>query len=415
MKIFVLCWLVLLCSVNVATAQTRDALGSRDVIPANELAFQNQASLDQRIGDLSKQISDGLTENQKRTIAVVEFGDLEGHVTNVGRFIAEELITRLYQTRKFTVIERQLLNKVVAEQKLSLTGVIDQTSAQKLGKVLGVDAIASGTVTDLGKSVRVNARLIDTSTAVIFAVASTEIIKDDAVRALMDPNPSGSTSPVTSDGVPSYKGNAIASKDLGSLRVLLKSIMRVKLTDRWGNSFNGIRCSFEFINLETQKPIAVAMNLIAGPQSTAEVMGSHLRSTMIDENGGVWRVPNSDVTGMSVVGVGNQGYAQPYYNPAEIVTVLSKRDDADSDWDRSVRYQSFRFIFGSTTEMAPGQNLAVTMTFVQDANETPSGRSPKVFQIASEIVVGVVKAGAKKSYSLHNFTFDRVSLSDGGS
>src|SRR4051812_6983165 len=105
-----------------------------------------QASLDQRVSELSKQISEDLTENQKRTIAVVEFEDLEGHVTTFGRFVAEELITRLYQTKKFKVIERQLLNKVIAEQKLSLAGIIDQTAAQKLGKLLGVDAIASGTI-----------------------------------------------------------------------------------------------------------------------------------------------------------------------------------------------------------------------------------------------------------------------------
>jgi TolB-like protein len=144
-----------------------------------------QGALDQRIGELSKQISDGLTENQKQTIAVVEFVDLEGRVTNFGRFVAEELITRLYQTKKFKVIERQLLNKIVAEQKLSLGGMIDQSSAQKLGKLLGVDAIASGTVTDLGKSLRVNARLISTGTGEIFAVAVTEIAKDDSVMALM--------------------------------------------------------------------------------------------------------------------------------------------------------------------------------------------------------------------------------------
>jgi len=93
-----------------------------------------QVTLDQRVSELSKQISDGLTENQKRTIAVVEFVDLKGNVTDFGRFLAEELITRLYQTKKFKVIERQLLNKITAEQKLSLTGLIDQTSAQKLGR-----------------------------------------------------------------------------------------------------------------------------------------------------------------------------------------------------------------------------------------------------------------------------------------
>ena len=70
-----------------------------------------QVTFDQRIGELSKQISDGLTENQKQTIAVVEFVDLEGRVTSFGRFVAEELITRLYQTKKFKVIERQLLKK----------------------------------------------------------------------------------------------------------------------------------------------------------------------------------------------------------------------------------------------------------------------------------------------------------------
>jgi TolB-like protein len=144
-----------------------------------------QSGLEQRVSDLSQKISTGLTENQKRTIAVVEFADLRGNVTDFGRFIAEELITKLYETRKFKVIERQLLNRVVAEQKLSLTGVVDPTSAQKLGKLLGVDAIASGTITDLGLSLRINARLIDTTTAEIFAVASIEITKDAAVKELI--------------------------------------------------------------------------------------------------------------------------------------------------------------------------------------------------------------------------------------
>ena len=156
-----------------------------------------QSSLDQRVSELSQKISNGLTENRKRTIAVVEFADLRGNVTDFGRFIAEELITKLYETSKFKVIERQLLNRVIAEQKLSLTGIVDPASAQKLGRLLGVDAIASGTITDLGKSLRINARLIDTGTAEIFAVASTEVVKDDAVTRLVG---EGDSSLTQSDG-----------------------------------------------------------------------------------------------------------------------------------------------------------------------------------------------------------------------
>jgi TolB-like protein len=366
-----------------------------------------QNALDQRISELSQKISNGLTENQKRTIAVVEFADLRGNVTDFGRFIAEELITHLYETKKFKVIERQLLNKVITEQKLSLTGMIDQMSAQKLGKLLGVDAIASGTVTDLGDSLRVNARLIDTSTAEIFAVASTEIAKDDKVKILTGAGATGPASPSTSGSGTSYQGNAIASKDIGSLRVVLKSIMRVKLS-RYNRSVNGIRCAFEVINLETQRPIVVAMNATK-PDRGVGPMGSYLRSTLVDENGGVWRLRNSDVAGMSIVGVGQQRTFD-VYDPAEIVTVLSNRDDLNSD----VFQNGNRFVFGLTTAMSAGQNLTVTMTFVQDENETASGAPPNVFQMASEIVVGIARTGTKRSYSLHNFTFDRVSINAGG-
>lgn len=158
-------------------------------------SVESQASLTQQIEDLSIQIERGMTNNQKRTIAVVEFVDLNSRITNFGRFLAEELITRLHQ-KKFRVIERQLLNRVVAEQKLSLTGAIDQASAQKLGKILGVDAIVSGTITDLGKKLRVNARLISTETGEVFAVASTTVAKDDEVVELMS---SGGGTAVTSD------------------------------------------------------------------------------------------------------------------------------------------------------------------------------------------------------------------------
>ena len=144
-----------------------------------------QGNLDQRLNELSEQISNEMTQYDKTTIAVVELTDLRGDITEFGQFLAEELITRLYQTKMFKIIERQLLSRVMAEQKLSLTGMIDPTSAKELGRLLGVDAIVSGTVTDLGQSLKVNARLINTETGEIFAVASTEILKDEAVRKLM--------------------------------------------------------------------------------------------------------------------------------------------------------------------------------------------------------------------------------------
>lgn len=142
-------------------------------------------TLDERASELSQEIARNMETGQKRRVAVLEFTDLQGQVTNFGRYLAEELITRLYVSNKFTVVERQLLNKVIAEQKLSLTGVVDPDSAKKLGNVLGVDAIVSGTIADRGDTLKINARLIDTQTGEVFSAAAAEMVKDKEVLALL--------------------------------------------------------------------------------------------------------------------------------------------------------------------------------------------------------------------------------------
>ncbi len=198
------------------------------------------------------------------------------------------------------------------------------------------------------------------------------------------------TGPGINSGTSSLDPNAITTKDIGPLRVVLKSVMRVNLNGRMG-----IRCAFEFINLETQRAIIIAMNAPLG-------LNGYLRSTLVDESGGVWSLDKSDVAGMSVVGVGMNPQTYSWYTPAEIVAALSKRDDLNSDV-----HNGELIVWGSTTEMLPGQSLTVTMTFVQSTNTN----SASIFQMATEIVVGVARTGTKKSYTLYNLTFDRVSLS----
>lgn len=154
-------------------------------IVGSALSTRAQSVLDQRLDNLARQIASNLTENQKHTIAVIEFVDLKGNVTDFGRFLSEELITRLHQTKKFKVIERQQLNRIIAEQKLSLTGMVDPASAQKLGRVLGVDSIVFGSISDLVKTLKINARLISAETGEVFDTAAIEIEKDAAVTNLL--------------------------------------------------------------------------------------------------------------------------------------------------------------------------------------------------------------------------------------
>ncbi len=142
-------------------------------------------SLDSQLANLTNQIVESLSQESKSKIAVIEFSDLNGNITEFGMYLSEELITRLFLTRKFDVIERQLLNQIISEQKLGMTGLIDDESAIAIGKILGVDAIVSGTITDFGTDLKVNARIISTETGKVFGVAGTKIVKDETVEKLM--------------------------------------------------------------------------------------------------------------------------------------------------------------------------------------------------------------------------------------
>lgn len=108
---------------------------------------------------------------KKTKIAVLDFqtqGE-EFATEDMGRIVAEWMITGLVETGRFDVIERRLLAKVLEEQKLGMTGLIDPESAAQLGKILGVKTIVSGTILKLERTVEINARLINVDTASIVA------------------------------------------------------------------------------------------------------------------------------------------------------------------------------------------------------------------------------------------------------
>src|SRR5215471_6933109 len=59
-------------------------------------------------------------------------------------------ITNLVKDGSYSVIERKALDKILAEQNFSNSNRADATSAAKIGKMLGVDAIIVGSVTQFG-------------------------------------------------------------------------------------------------------------------------------------------------------------------------------------------------------------------------------------------------------------------------
>ena len=86
---------------------------------------------------LANRITLDMGQHLKQYMAVPDFTDLDGRVSELGMFISEELLTRLHNTQKVKVVERRLLIKVIEEHPLGLTGLIDPKSVKRLGKMGG--------------------------------------------------------------------------------------------------------------------------------------------------------------------------------------------------------------------------------------------------------------------------------------
>ncbi len=149
------------------------------------------SNLESGVAEVGKSISESMLQEGKKKIAVIEFSDLNDNVTDLGRFLAEELINELLKNKKdkgYEIVERRQLNKVLKQLKLSSTGLLDPKSMKEVGKILNVDSIVTGSLTDLGNDIKVNARIISVESAKIIDTASTKIPKVGSVARLMGQN-----------------------------------------------------------------------------------------------------------------------------------------------------------------------------------------------------------------------------------
>lgn len=112
-----------------------------------------------------------------------------------------ELITRTRETYQpdtrtniFSIAERGQLERVLAEQRLSNSGIVDEAQAAQLGKVLGIDAMIMGT-TDREEGyysegethtrwvkAKVTMKVISVHTGEVLTVQSTEVSREHSAK-----------------------------------------------------------------------------------------------------------------------------------------------------------------------------------------------------------------------------------------
>ena len=102
----------------------------------------------------------GQAPEEKRRVAVLDFQyatvmnsvqAVFGTNLDIGRGISDLLIDKLLKQGTYRLIERRDIGKIMAEQNFSNSDRADPSSAAKLGKLLGVDSVVIGDITQFGR------------------------------------------------------------------------------------------------------------------------------------------------------------------------------------------------------------------------------------------------------------------------
>lgn len=147
----------------------------RDVkeIVTGDAELKNMSSTDDLTA--TKNLNERTKDANAKRLAIIYFDNSGGDpsLDKLKKGLADMLITDLSNVRMLDIVERDKLEAILKEQKLSATKEIDPNTAAKVGKLLGAEIILTGGYFEMLGSLRIDARFIDVETG--------KIMKSDGV------------------------------------------------------------------------------------------------------------------------------------------------------------------------------------------------------------------------------------------
>src|SRR6056297_2049525 len=102
---------------------------------------------------------------EEQKVAVFDpVGDVSQNLKIV---IREELSNAVVNTLGFTVLERELIEKVLAESEFQMTGHVDDTQIGALGRKMGADYVCYASISSVGGNYYISCKMVDVTTAKI--------------------------------------------------------------------------------------------------------------------------------------------------------------------------------------------------------------------------------------------------------
>jgi len=135
-----------------------------------------------------EKICGGAATGPKKMIAVFPFKNSTSTSDwyNIAESLSDMLITKLINSKKFDVVERSQLNKIMEEKSMAMSGVVEQNEAMQAAQMAGAELILIGSASVVGGKIEVDARIIDAKRGVAVCSMSSSGFDLSNLRALAD-------------------------------------------------------------------------------------------------------------------------------------------------------------------------------------------------------------------------------------
>jgi tetratricopeptide (TPR) repeat protein len=110
-------------------------------------------------------------------VVVLPFQNLTGKSEDqwLGESFAESLTMGLLKVEALQVIERSQIGQILREQQFGQTGMVDEGSAPRLGKLLGAEVVILGSYQKVGEQIQANVRFVHLETGQVNKKWATQV------------------------------------------------------------------------------------------------------------------------------------------------------------------------------------------------------------------------------------------------
>ena len=147
---------------SIGHFQKITATGDVVVFGASGSTYVNQNRLEGAIKKAAEIIINDMPQNANIAILNMMSSDV-----SAAEYAIDELEFSLVESKKFKIVDRRLISRILNEQNFQLSGDVDDDSAVSIGKLIGANIVVTGSISGSGSTQRLFLRILDVQTGQI--------------------------------------------------------------------------------------------------------------------------------------------------------------------------------------------------------------------------------------------------------